>query len=65
MFTIMEEHDVSFSRRNHCPSARDLHYAVDAVKSPWCAQAGFSHGAVQVNAISLALVMSFLQETHC
>ena len=65
MFALMKEHNVFFSRRNHCPSSRGLHCALGDVEGPQCAQAGGSYGAVQANAISLAPVKFFLQERHC
>lgn len=44
MFSLMQERDVSFSRRNHCPSPRELHCAVDAVKSSSVSMQGFPMG---------------------
>lgn len=44
MFSLMQGHDVSFSRRNRCPSPRDLHCVVDAVKAPVYPSRGFPWG---------------------
>lgn len=44
MFSLMQERDVSFSRRNHCPSPRELHCVVDAVKSSSVSMQGFPMG---------------------
>lgn len=44
MFSLMQDHDLSFSRRNHCPSPRGLCCIVDAVKGSNVSKQGFSMG---------------------